>query len=68
MKTTIDIPDSSFDVLMNLTQAGTKREAILTAVEDYNRRHQVKSVVASFGQWEMDSNEAIESADLADAS
>ena len=67
MKTTIDIPDEAFGVLMDLTQAETKREAILAAVEDFNRRHQVESVVASFGQWKMDTNDAIEAADVADA-
>ena len=38
MKTTIDIPDSVLQELLDNTQAGTKREAVLTAIEEYNRR------------------------------
>lgn len=37
MKTTIDIPDSVLDQAMKFTGAKTKREAIVTAVERFNR-------------------------------
>ncbi len=67
MKTTIDIPDESLDALLRLSGAKTKRDAILTAVEEYNRRHEVERLVATFGTWKMDSNEEIEAADLAEA-
>lgn len=64
MKTTIEIPDETLAKLLLLTGAKTKREAILAAIEDYNRHHHVKALVATFGTWKMDSNEELESAGL----
>jgi Arc/MetJ family transcription regulator len=37
MKTTIDIPEIALDEAMKFTGARTKREAIVTAVERFNR-------------------------------
>lgn len=37
MKTTIDIPEKVLAEVIRHTRAKTKREAILTAVEKYNR-------------------------------
>ena len=37
MKTTIDIPEGLLDEVMKFTGAKTKREAVLTAVERFNR-------------------------------
>lgn len=37
MKTTIDIPQSLMDEAMKFTGAKTKREAVVTAVERFNR-------------------------------
>ncbi|MDA1273079.1 MAG: type II toxin-antitoxin system VapB family antitoxin [Verrucomicrobia bacterium] len=37
MKTTIDIPDGTLKEAMKFTGAKTKREAIVTAVERFNR-------------------------------
>jgi len=37
MKTTIDIPDGTLDEAMKFTGAKTKRDAIVTAVERFNR-------------------------------
>ena len=66
MKTTVEIPDETLSTLLRLTRAKTKRDAILAAIEDYNRRHQVEALVATFGTWKMDSNEEMEAADLDD--
>jgi hypothetical protein len=41
MKTTIDIPDDSLRDLMVFTKAGTKRAAVVQAVEDFNRRQKM---------------------------
>ena len=38
MKTTIDIPERVLEDAIRFTNAKTKREAIVTAVEDFNRR------------------------------
>jgi Arc/MetJ family transcription regulator len=37
MKTTIDIPDGLLEEAMKFTGAKTKREAVVTAVERFNR-------------------------------
>lgn len=37
MKTTIDIPEASLEEAMKFTGAKTKREAVVTAVERFNR-------------------------------
>ncbi len=67
MKTTIDIPDASLNALLKLSRAKTKRDAILTAVDEYNRRHAVDALVATFGAWNIASNDEMEAADLAQA-
>jgi Arc/MetJ family transcription regulator len=38
MKTTIDIPEKSLEEAMRHTGAKTKRDAVVTAVEEFNRR------------------------------
>lgn len=59
MKTTIDIPDSVLQELLDNTQAGTKREAVLTAIEEYNRRKRMAAVADLLGTFEnfMDKSE-----------
>ncbi|MBP7826112.1 MAG: type II toxin-antitoxin system VapB family antitoxin [Verrucomicrobia bacterium] len=44
MKTTIDIPDDALKEAMKFTGAKTKREAVVTAVEDFNRRHRLAAL------------------------
>ncbi len=44
MKTTVDIPDAVLNDLLELSQAKTKREAILTAIGDYNRRSRMREL------------------------
>ena len=67
MKTSVDIPDREMDELMRLTGAPTKREAIVTAVRAFNRKRRLHALLETFGTWDMDTNEAIESADIEDA-
>lgn len=38
MKTTVDIPDRELEDAIKFTNAKTKREAIVSAVADFNRR------------------------------
>ncbi len=38
MKTTVNIPDSDLADAMRFTKAKTKREAIVTAIQEFNRR------------------------------
>ena len=64
MKTTIDIPDKALADAMRFTGAKTKREAVVKALEAYNRQQLVKEVVAGFGTWDIATNDEIEAGDI----
>ena len=49
MKTTIDIPDKELEDAIRFTGANTKRQAIVTAVTDFNRRQRMAELVKHFG-------------------
>jgi hypothetical protein len=49
MKTTVDIPDSELAEAMAFTKARTKREAIVTALMDFNRRRRMAALVKHAG-------------------
>jgi hypothetical protein len=49
MKTTVDIPDAEFRELIKFTKARTKREAIVTAIGDFNRRRRMAALVKHSG-------------------
>lgn len=49
MKTTIDIPEKALADAMRFTRARTKREAVVTALEDFNRRHRMAALVQHAG-------------------
>lgn len=67
MKTTIDIPDSVMEETVAYSRATTKREAILTAMEEYNHRHRVADVMKIFGSFnDMSTNDEIEARENAD--
>jgi len=52
MKTTVDIPDQVMREAMKHAGTDTKREAVLAAMEDYNRRHRQASLVRHLGTFE----------------
>ena len=64
MKTTIDIPESALADAMRFTGAKTKREAVVKALEEYNRQQRVKDLIASFGTLDFATNDEIEAGDL----
>jgi Arc/MetJ family transcription regulator len=64
MKTTINIPEKALSDAMRFTGAKTKREAVVKALEAFNRQQLVKEVVASFGTLDFASNDEIEAGDL----
>lgn len=66
VKTTIDIPDMALADAMRFTGAKTKREAVVKALEGFNRQQLVNEVVASFGTLDFASNEEIEAGDMED--
>jgi Arc/MetJ family transcription regulator len=52
MKTTVDIPESELREAMRHTGARTKREAVVTALSEFNRRRRLQRLAASFGTLE----------------
>ena len=49
MKTTIDIPEKALREVMRNTGAATKREAVVTAIDEFNRRRRLDQLVKKFG-------------------
>ncbi len=49
MKTTVDIPDKELRDAMRFTGATTKREAVVTALKDFNRRKRIAALTKRFG-------------------
>lgn len=52
MKTTVDIPESDLADAMRFTRAKTKREAIVAAIQDFNRRRRMAELVKHDGTCE----------------
>ncbi len=52
MKTTIDIPREQLEEALRHIGARTKREAVVTALADFNRRRRLAQAVKSFGTFE----------------
>lgn len=50
MKTTIDIPDKLLRAVKKHSKAKTKREAVLAAMEEYERRRKVKELINMLGK------------------
>jgi hypothetical protein len=49
MKTSLDIPEKELSDLLRHTKAKTKREAIVTAVKEFNRRKRMAALVRHAG-------------------
>ncbi|MBI4519205.1 MAG: type II toxin-antitoxin system VapB family antitoxin [Gemmatimonadetes bacterium] len=45
MKTTVDIPNGELEDAIRFTRARTKREAIVTAITEFNRRRRMAELV-----------------------
>ena len=64
MKTTVNIPDRVLRDAMRHTKAKTKREAIVKALEEMNRRHSQAELLKYTGKFEsLMTNEEIEALD-----
>ena len=44
MKTTLDIPENELRDVLRFTKAKTKREAVVTAIGEYNRRKRMAAL------------------------
>ena len=49
MKTTIDIPENELADAIRFTHAKTKREAVVTAIADFNRRRRMAELASYAG-------------------
>jgi hypothetical protein len=49
MKTTVDIPEQELIAAMKFSRAKTKREAILTAITEFNTRHRAEGLIKYAG-------------------
>jgi len=49
MKTTVDIPDEQLEEAIRHTGAKTKREAVVIALTEFNRRRRLQKLVEKFG-------------------
>ena len=65
MKTTVDIPDNELKDAMRFTKARTKREAVVTILEEFNRRRRMAELVKYSGTFTdtFPTNEEIEAVD-----
>lgn len=52
MKTTLDIPDKVLEDALKYTGAKTKRDAIVTAVTDFNRRRKLATLADHLGTFD----------------
>ena len=66
MKTTIDIPEKELKDAMKFTKANTKRDAVVQALEDFNRRQRMADLIKYTGTFKsMATMEEIDALDLA---
>lgn len=65
MKTTIDIPENELRDAMRFTRATTKREAVVTILEEFNRRKRMAELVKYSGTFSdrFPTNDEIEAID-----
>ena len=65
MKTTIDIPEKTLREAMKFSKAKTKREAILAALDEFNRKRRMAGLVKHFGTLtSLMSNDEIEAMEM----
>jgi Arc/MetJ family transcription regulator len=65
MKTTVDIPEAALNDAMRFTGAKTKREAVVKALEDFNRRQRAEALIKLAGSMpHFPSNDEIEATDM----
>ncbi len=67
VKTSLDIPEKELRDVLRFSKAKTKREAILTAIAEYNRRNRMAGLIKYSGTSEtMMTNDEIEALEEAE--
>jgi uncharacterized protein VirK/YbjX len=65
MKTTIDIPEKELKDAMKFTKSKTKREAVVHAIVDFNRRQRLSELTKHFGTFKsLMTNDEIENLEM----
>ena len=65
IKTTVDIPDKTLREAMKFSKAKTKREAILAALDEFNRKRRMAALVKHSGTFtSLMSNDEIEAMEM----
>ena len=65
MKTSLDIPDKELKDVLRFTRARTKKDAVVTAIEDFNRRQRMAALIKHSGTFRsMPGNKEIEAMEL----
>ena len=67
MKTTIDIPENDLVEAMRFLNAKSKREAVVTALREFNRRRRMARLIRFSGTCDFDDNEMLEAAEMNDS-
>ncbi len=67
MKTTIDIPEAELEDAMRFLGAKTKREAVVAALREFNRKRRMAGLVKHSGTCDFDTNAEIEEPEAAEA-
>lgn len=67
MKTTIDIPEKELEDAMRLLGAKSKREAVVTALSEFNARHRMARLVRFSGTCSFDANATLEETETREA-
>lgn len=52
VKTTVDIPEEALEEAIRLTKAKTKKQAIVTAIIEFNRRRKLDWIRSQLGTFE----------------
>ena len=66
MKTTIDIPEDELADAMGFLNAKSKREAVVTALREFNRRRRMARLVRFSGTCDFVDNETLEAAEMSE--
>lgn len=54
MRTTVDLPDDLLAAVQEESEAGTRREALIIALEDYVRRRRLERLARAAGTLDLD--------------
>lgn len=54
MRTTIDLPETLMEEVQRVSHAASRREALVTALEDYLRRKRIQEIISAAGTMDLD--------------